>query len=109
MGNVHESYRVEKIVVQHLTFLLSRLVSVYYWFQMQFYHNCKKNIYMAKRCGKCMWTQLTFCCSLYMVSILRKIRTSSPEELNLIKVSCYGEMSILIENFRNSSKHIKPV
>ena len=49
MGNVHESYRVEKIVVQHLRFLLSRLVSVYYWFQMQFYHNCKYKTFMWQK------------------------------------------------------------
>ena len=38
--DVHKSYGVEKMVLHYLIFLLSRLVSVY-WFQTQFYHNCK--------------------------------------------------------------------
>ena len=47
---VHKSYRVEKLVLHHLTFYLSELVSVY-WFQTQFHHNCKyKAFYMAKAC-----------------------------------------------------------
>ena len=40
ISDVYKSYRVEKIVLHHLIFYLSRLVSVY-WFQTQFYHNCK--------------------------------------------------------------------
>ena len=40
ISDVHKSYRVEKIVLHQLIFLHSRLVSVY-WFQTQFYHNCK--------------------------------------------------------------------
>ena len=37
ISDVHKSYRIEKIVLHHLIFLLSRLVvpSVY-WFQTQF-------------------------------------------------------------------------
>ena len=34
ISDVHKSYGVEKIVLHHLIFYLSRLVSVY-WFQLQ--------------------------------------------------------------------------
>ena len=46
--DVHKSYRVEKIVLHHLIFLLSRLVSVY-WFQTQFYENCKYKTFIWQK------------------------------------------------------------
>ena len=51
ISDVHKSYRVEKIVLHHLIFYLSRLLSVY-WFQTQFYHNCTNiKLFMEKACG----------------------------------------------------------
>ena len=46
--DVHKSYGVEKIVLHHLIFYLSRLVSVN-WFQMQFYHNCKYKAFIWQK------------------------------------------------------------
>ena len=47
-SDVHKSYRVEKIVLHHLIFYLSRLVSVY-WFQTQFYHKCKYKAFIWQK------------------------------------------------------------
>ena len=48
ISDVHKSYRVEKIVLHHLIFLLSKFVSVY-WFQTQFYHNCKYKAFIWQK------------------------------------------------------------
>ena len=48
VSDVHKSYRVEKIVLHHLIFYISRLVSVY-WFQTQFYHNCKYKAFVWQK------------------------------------------------------------
>ena len=56
ISDVHKSHRVEKIVLHHLIFYLSRLVSVY-WFQTQFHHNCK---YIRLLYGKRMWNKIAF-------------------------------------------------
>ena len=44
-----------KIVLRHLIFYLSRLVSVY-WFQTQFYHNCKYKAFIWQS----MWNKIGF-------------------------------------------------
>ena len=53
ISDVHKSYRAEKIVLHHLIFYLSRLVSVY-WLQTQFYHNCKCKAFIYKS----MWNKI---------------------------------------------------
>ena len=55
ISDVHKSYLVEKIVLHHLIFYLSRLVNVY-WFQTQFYHNA--NIRLLY--GKSVWNKIAF-------------------------------------------------
>ena len=58
ISNLHKSYRVEKIILHHLIFLLSRLVSVY-WFPTQFYHNCKYKAFIWQKDVKynCVWNR----------------------------------------------------
>ena len=48
ISDVHKSYRVEKLALHHLISYLSRLVSVY-WFQTQFYHNCKYKAFIWQK------------------------------------------------------------
>ena len=48
ISDVHKSYRVEKIVLHHLIFLLSRLVIVYR-FQTQFCYNCKYKAFIWQK------------------------------------------------------------
>ena len=55
ISDVHKFYRLEKIVLQHLIFYLSRLVSVY-WFQTQFYHNYKYKAFIWQS----MWNEIGF-------------------------------------------------
>ena len=50
ISDVRKFYRVEKIVLHHLIFLLIKIKNKFNWFQTQFYHNCK-GFYMAKACG----------------------------------------------------------
>ena len=48
ISDVRKSYCMEKIVLRHLIFYLSRLVSVN-WFQTQFYHNCKYKAFIWQK------------------------------------------------------------
>ena len=49
ISDVHKSYGVEQIVLHHLIiYLISSLVRVY-WFQTQFYHNCKYKTFIWQK------------------------------------------------------------
>ena len=47
--DVHKSYRVEKIVLHHLIFLLLNISTCLYWFQTQFYHNRKYKAFIWQK------------------------------------------------------------
>ena len=57
ISDVQKPYRVEKIVLHHLTFYLSRLVSVY-WFQIGSNFITTANIRLLY--GKSMWNKIAF-------------------------------------------------
>ena len=45
ISDVHKSYRVEKLILHDLIFLLICV----YWFQTQFYHNCKYKFFIWQK------------------------------------------------------------